>query len=146
MPGADPQVLAQLHARCFADTRAWSAGEIAALLARPEVVAVTCPEGFALIRAAAGEAELLTLAVAPEARRRGVGRALLLQAVQAARVRGAQEMFLEVASDNHAALALYAAAGFMQVGRRPGYYRDCHGGGADALVLRCELGDVSPGG
>lgn len=139
--GPDPQALAALHARCFA--QGWSAAEIAGLLRRPEVVALTSPvaspDGFALVRTAAGEAELLTLAVVPEARRRGLGAALLARALATAAARHATEMFLEVAADNSAALALYRRAGFEQVGQRRGYYRDCADGLVDALVLRCPL-------
>jgi [ribosomal protein S18]-alanine N-acetyltransferase len=91
--------------------------------------------GFVLARAAAGEAEILTLAVVPAARRQGVGSALLAGAMAAACARGAAEMFLEVAASNAAAHALYAGLGFTEVGRRPRYYAD----GADAFVLRRTL-------
>ena len=94
--------------------------------------------GFVLARTVADEAEILTLAVDPLMQRHGAGRLLLRAAMHAARQRGAAAMFLEVAPSNAAALALYGAAGFVQVGRRPRYYP----GGGDALVLRSPL---SPG-
>ncbi|MEI6984946.1 MAG: GNAT family N-acetyltransferase [Rhodospirillaceae bacterium] len=78
--------------------------------------------GFILCRAAGDEAEILTLAVLPEKRRRGLGYRLLADGLAGAAARGARTMFLEVAEDNIAALALYAGAGFIPVGRRPGYY------------------------
>ncbi|RAI57221.1 ribosomal-protein-alanine acetyltransferase [Roseicella frigidaeris] len=88
--------------------------------------------GFVLARAAGGEAEILTLAVRPPARRRGLGGALLAGALAGAVARGAAAMFLEVAAGNAAARALYAGQGFVEVGRRRRYYPD----GSDALVLR----------
>ena len=91
-------------------------------------------DGFVLARAVAGEAEILTLAVAPAARGKGLGRALLQAAISKAQALGAQTMFLEVGADNPAALALYAGLGFTKVGDRKGYYQ-----GRDALVLRLPL-------
>jgi ribosomal-protein-alanine N-acetyltransferase len=87
-----------------------------------------------LARVAGGEAEILTLAVAPYARGRGLGRALLCAAIAQAERAGAEEMFLEVGSDNPAARALYAGLGFVNVGARKAYYR-----GRDAAVLRLSL-------
>ena len=98
-------------------------------------VAGTEPVGFALGRAVADEAEVLTLAVNPEARRTGLGRALMQAVAEEARRRGAVELFLEVAAANAPARALYAALGAVQAGRRRAYYPD----GDDALVLRLAL-------
>lgn len=136
-----PEALARLHARAFTGApRPWDAAEFATLLAAPGVQLVTVEAGFALIRAVADEAELLTLAVAPEARRRGFGRALLAGAEARAAEVGALEMFLEVAADNRPARALYAAAGYAATGLRRGYYRGFEGPAVDALVLRKALG------
>jgi ribosomal-protein-alanine N-acetyltransferase len=133
-----PELCAAIHAASFARERAWSPHEFAALLDDPNVFSVEVAEGgeagFALGRAVAGEAELLTLAVAPLARRRGHGRALLAAFELAARERGAGAAFLEVAADNAAAVALYTQAGYTERGRRPGYYVQT-GGGVDALVM-----------
>lgn len=130
-----PAALAALHARAFTDTRSWSASEFADLLASPHVFLVAQPVGFALGRVIADEAELLTLAVAPDARRLGHGRALLAAFETGAQTRGAAQAFLEVAADNAAARALYTAAGWTESGRRPGYYRTSGGQNVDALVL-----------
>ncbi|PKP84529.1 MAG: ribosomal-protein-alanine N-acetyltransferase [Alphaproteobacteria bacterium HGW-Alphaproteobacteria-2] len=136
----NPEALARLHARAFTGApRPWSAAEFNALLAAPGVQLAAADAGFALIRVVAGEAELLTLAVAPEARRRGLGRALLARAEARAAESGAVEMFLEVAADNAAALALYAAAGYARAGLRRGYYHPASGAAVDALVLRKAL-------
>lgn len=133
--------MAALHALAFAGQgRAWPEAEIAALLGDPLVFAVTRPGGFALGRAVAGEAELLTLATDPARRRQGLGRALLGAFEEEAARRGAQEVFLEVAEDNSAAWALYRAAGYAETGRRRGYYRRDGAVPADALILRRTLG------
>jgi len=91
------------------------------------------PVGVLLARQAGGEAEILSVAVLPQARRQGVGRALMEHALQA--LTEADATFLEVAADNAGALALYRRCGFEPVGRRNGYYTRPDGP-VDALVLR----------
>lgn len=125
-------ILAALHATCF--SQPWDAAAISALLVTPGTYAYAHDDGFVLARAAAGEAEILTLAVTPAARGRGLGRRLLQAAIKKAHEMGAGAMFLEVGVDNPAALALYAGLGFTKAGSRKGYYR-----GVDALVLRLPL-------
>ena len=125
--------LAALHATAF--DAPWKAGEIAQLLAGPGVFVVAEPDGFILIRVVADEAEILTLAVRPSARRGGLGRRLVEAAVVRAAALGAERMFLEVAEDNVAARALYARTGFTEAGRRRGYYARADGSREDALVL-----------
>lgn len=130
-----PAEMARLHAACFTTPRPWTEAEFAGLLAEPSVFALTRPGAILLGRAIAGEAELLTLAVDPAARRRGLARALVQDFLAEARARAAESAFLEVAEANAPARALYAAAGFAQAGRRRGYYRLPGGGAEDALVL-----------
>ena len=134
--------LAELHAAAF--ERGWSAADIAALTASPGGFVLTVgdlsPEGFILCRAVGGEAEILTLAVAPAARRRGLARGLVEAAEAMARAAGASAMFLEVADDNLPAVGLYAACGFVPVGRRRGYYERGSAPAADAIVMRRDLG------
>uniref|UniRef100_B0T148 [Ribosomal protein bS18]-alanine N-acetyltransferase n=1 Tax=Caulobacter sp. (strain K31) TaxID=366602 RepID=B0T148_CAUSK len=132
--------LADLHDRAF--PRPWSAEAFETLLKGPGAFAVLGesdePKGFILCRAVAGEAEILTVAVDPAARRRGWGAALVEMAAGIARETGAVEMFLEVAADNIAAIKLYQATGFERVGLRKGYYP--HADGAkDAVVMRRTL-------
>lgn len=133
---SDPAPLAALHAECFA--AAWDAAAITQLLSAPGTFAFHDKHGFVLARAAGGEAEILTLAVAPAARGQGLGRALLQAAINKAQAMGAQTMFLEVGADNPHALALYAGLGFAKVGTRKAYYSTASGG-TDALVLRLPL-------
>ena len=91
-----------------------------------------------LARAAGGEAEILTLAVAPGARGTGAGpRACCRPPSPRRRHWGAEAMFLEVGADNPAALALYAGLGFAKVGTRKGYYARRQGcAGAQASAAR----------
>lgn len=130
-------LLAALHARAFETP--WSEEAMTELLRGPGAVAFAAEDGFVLARVLPEEAEVLTLAVAPEGRRRGTGRALLQAAAAEADRAGAEAMFLEVAADNAPALALYAGAGFREVGRRRAYYAREGRGAADALVLRRAL-------
>lgn len=139
-PAAAPADLARVHALCFTHPRPWAADEIVALLDSPGCFLVGDATAFALGRAVADEAELLTLAVHPGARRRGRGRALLDAFEAEARARGAAQALLEVAADNAAARTLYAAAGYAAAGRRPAYCTDPDGTPVDALILRKTLG------
>jgi len=134
----DAKLLAALHADAF--DAPWSERALADLLAQSGVFAAAEDDGFILIRVVADEAEILTLAVRRAARRRGVGGRLLGQAAIEAARRGAVQMFLEVAEDNIAARALYASAGFEEVGRRRKYYR----GTVDALLLQIGLTPTLP--
>lgn len=81
-------------------------------------------------------ADLTRIAVHPDARRRGLGRALVAEAVDLARLDGADRMLLEVAATNAPAIQLYRSAGFVEISRRRGYYRP----GVDALVMERLLG------
>lgn len=92
-----------------------------------------------LSRGAAGEAEVLTLAVDPGHRRRGIGRRLLDRHLATLAAAGVGALFLEVEDGNAAARALYAAAGFTEVGRRESYYRAADGTRPAALILRRRL-------
>ena len=131
-PASDTAPLAALHAACFDD--AWDAASLRTTLAAPGAFAFHDRDGFVVARVASDEAEILTLAVTPGARGKGLGRALLSAAIAEAQSRGAKAVFLEVGRDNPAALALYAALRFANVGSRKGYY-----GGRDASVLRLSL-------
>ncbi|HEY0282606.1 MAG TPA: ribosomal protein S18-alanine N-acetyltransferase [Rhizomicrobium sp.] len=139
-PPCDVDILARLHAASFAD--AWSSEWIAKLLVLPGTFALLAggeSGGFVLARAAGGEAEILTLAVAPAARRRGIGSALILTACRHAREMGAGTMYLEVSRTNDAAKALYTQLGFREVGKRRGYYQEPGGSKEDALVFCVKL-------
>ncbi len=142
----DAEALAALHGLAF--EAPWSVSEIADLLAGPGAFALAAwgagetdtdrLDGFILCRTLADEAEILTLATAPDRRRRGAADVLLTAATHVARARGATALFLEVAADNIAARGLYEKAGFVAVGARRDYYQRGDGA-ADAIVLRRDL-------
>jgi ribosomal-protein-alanine N-acetyltransferase len=139
--------LSQLHGTCFPDdpwpppamaeiiAMAGVFGHVALLSERGEDATAS---GFALAHRIGPECELLSLGVVPAQRRIGIGKALLAAIIEEARRRSAHTIFLEVAEDNVAGHALYAARGFVQIGRRTNYYRR-PSGLADALVLRLLL-------
>jgi ribosomal-protein-alanine N-acetyltransferase len=128
--------MAAIHAAAFPPKQRWGADALALQLGLPGAFGLLAgPDGFVLARVAADEAEILTLAVVPSARRRGLARDLLKAALARAAQSGAAAMLLEVANTNTAARALYAGLGFVQVGLRRGYYAQ----GMDALVLRLGL-------
>ena len=129
-----PQDMARIHAAAFVHDRAWTAQEIADLLASPFVTHLAEPQGFTLTRLIAGEAELLTLAVDPAAQRQGIGRRLLQRWMNGLETQ-ADTAFLEVAADNTAAIALYTSAGFRQTATRRGYYQRKDAPSVDALIL-----------
>jgi ribosomal-protein-alanine N-acetyltransferase len=138
------EACAAIHQSGFAHP--WSAGELAALLASPTTLASAALDpatgrlrGFALSRLAADEAEVLTIAVDPALRGRGVGADLLREHLTRATLSGARAIFLEVDPDNGAAIALYRRFGFRDVGRREGYYRLKDGQSASAIVMRKDL-------
>ncbi len=131
--------LAETHARAFSPDRGWSEDEIDRLLADPAVIRCGDTSAFVIGRVTLDEAEVLTVATHPDARRLGLARGCLTSFHAQARRAGALQVFLEVASDNPAARALYDSLGYQQVGERNGYYDRPGGKKADALVLRLGL-------
>jgi ribosomal-protein-alanine N-acetyltransferase len=131
-----PEALSALHGKAFAPERGWSPTEFADLLAAHYVTLLAHPHGFALTRTVTGEAELLTLAVDPTHRRQGIATQLVARWLSAC---DADAAFLEVAADNHAAQALYAAHGFAQAGIRRAYYTRPSGPPVDAVIMRALL-------
>ncbi len=121
---------------------AWSAEQCRGVLAMPGAVLLAAYDealvGFALSRTVFDEAELMLLAVAPEARGRGFGSRLLTESMKVAREAGATRYVLEVRSDNPAR-SLYRHHGFDCVGRRAQYYRGKDGIMRDALTLSVAL-------
>jgi [ribosomal protein S18]-alanine N-acetyltransferase len=138
---AECEAMAAAHALAF--DKPWREDEFDDLLEGEGIygflAADEAPLGVILCRVAACEMEILTLGVAPAARRRGVASALLAAALPAARERGAAEVFLEVAVDNESAIALYAALGFRKAGLRKAYYDRGPAGVMDAVVMRLDL-------
>ncbi|WP_322894099.1 MULTISPECIES: GNAT family N-acetyltransferase [unclassified Yoonia] len=134
-----PEAMADIHAQAFSTTRSWTAAEFRDLITQPGTIIAGDDRAFALLRVTLDEAEVLTIATAPAHRRKGLARRMLSKAEQTAQAKGATAVFLEVAEDNAAARALYAQAGYTQVGRRPGYYLPKDAAPVAALVLRKAL-------
>jgi ribosomal-protein-alanine N-acetyltransferase len=122
----------------------WTSGNFTDALAAGYSMTVGVAAGaivaYGVLLLAPGEAQLLNLTVAPAARRQGLGRALLKRFLADARLRGAEQCFLEVRVSNRAAIALYAAEGFVAVARRVAYYPPAATNEReDALVMRRAL-------
>lgn len=134
-----PEDLAALHERAFeGQGRAWSVGEIFDLLQNDKILLVGDNDAFALGRVVADEAELLTLVCDPQCRRQGLAHDRLQRLEHHAKESGALRIFLEVASDNIAAIQLYQKAHYAEVGRRKAYY-DTPNGRVDAIVMEKRL-------
>jgi [ribosomal protein S18]-alanine N-acetyltransferase len=139
----DAPAMAEVHAQAF--RRGWSEAEFERLLADANIVAHRASAGrrlvgFAVSRIAADEAEVLSIAVAPSWRGRGIaGRLLDLQLRRLAGL-GIARLFLEVDESNVPARRLYARAHFQEVGRRDAYYRAAGDAApSTALILRRDL-------
>lgn len=119
--------VATLHEACF--DAPWGLAAFRDLLAMNGMVFWVAREtaapkimGFILVRVAADEAEIITIAVDPAWRGKQIGEALITRAVAEIKVLGVLALILEVAEDNNAALRLYERLGFAVTGRRPAYY------------------------
>lgn len=151
--GRHGAALAALHGKLIDPP--WSEESVLATLANPAAIAFVAlgdapgadaVDGFAIVQVAADEAEVLAIAVVPARRRQGLARRILAAAEAKARQCGACRIYLEVASDNAAARRLYAAAGYTETGRRPGYYRRPAGPVVDAVLLSRVLWSASDSG
>lgn len=139
----DAEALARLHQAGF--YRGWPREDFSAFLseaATPALVACDARRriaGFALMRLAGSEAELISIAVEPKWRGKGLGGALIRACIEELRLTPASRFILEVAADNPAAIALYRRHGFREIGRREAYYARANGVPATALVMAREV-------
>lgn len=141
----DIPAIADIHAEEFHPP--WSEAEFESMLSEPAITTLVArevgrkarPAGFVLVRKAADESEILTIATAFAHRRQGVGWALMDAALRAMHHERIAAMFLEVDETNHAAIALYRRLGFFKVGGRPDYYLTADGSRHSALVMRRDL-------
>ncbi len=141
----DAADLARLHAASFRE--GWSRDDFTTWLARKEAIAVVAEEGgvtvaFGLALAAGADAELLTIATAPDLRGNGWGRRIMRALDEEAVRLGLQRWILEVARNNLPAFGLYSSEGFVEIGVRKAYYPS-ETGRIDALVMSRP---VSPAG
>ena len=124
--------LAHLHKQCFPH-KPWSAADFADLK-KSGCEIIASQNGFVVYRQTLDEAEIITIGVAPDARRTGIAAAMLGIVEADLKKSGAKHIFLEVAADNAPARALYEQNGYVQIGVRPKYYD-----GVDAITMRKDI-------
>jgi ribosomal-protein-alanine N-acetyltransferase len=146
LTAVDSDALSALHREDF--VRPWSGGEFSSLLEQDTVFGygvrevghgAKAPVGFVLARLAAGEGEILTVAVARSHRRLGLGWRLMDAVLRELHAQRAEALFLEVDENNTPAIALYRRFGFREVGNRSNYNRSSEHGPTRALVMRRDL-------
>lgn len=98
--------------------------------------------GFLMAWRVVDQLHVLNVAAAPDARRRGVGTALLREAARRALADGLLELTLEVRASNRGARDFYLRHGFAETGRRPRYYAD---NGEDAVIMTAPAAAVLGG-
>ena len=130
--------VAALEKLCF--SAPWSEASVAGELDNPLSVWLVCEDqgrvlGYVGSQTVLDETDMMNIAVLPEARRAGIGERLILSLIELLKDRGSRSLALEVRASNTPAISLYKKLGFLQVGRRPNYYR---GPREDALILRKE--------
>ena len=130
--------VAVLEKQCF--SAPWSEDSVAGELDNPLSVWLVCEDqgrvlGYVGSQTVLDETDMMNIAVLPEARRAGIGERLILSLIELLKDRGSRSLALEVRASNTPAISLYKKLGFLQVGRRPNYYR---GPREDALILRKE--------
>jgi ribosomal-protein-alanine N-acetyltransferase len=138
----DARRLAQLHAASFA--RGWGESEFEQMMSERNTLVHRLKigrktVGFAVSRMGADEAEILSVAIDPAYRGRGLSRSLLMTHLGHLAGRGVRTIFLEVEENNQAARRLYERAGFVVVGRRERYYKQANGEQLNALLMRRDL-------
>lgn len=132
-----PQI-AELEQICFSDP--WVEAAVRSELENPLSYWLVALDGEVLAgyigsQTVLGEADIMNVAVAPEYRRKGIGRTLLVRLQEDLCAKEVHSLTLEVRASNEPAIALYESLGYVQVGRRPNYY---HKPKEDALILRKE--------
>ena len=130
--------VAALEKLCF--SAPWSEASVAGELENPLSVWLVCVDqgkvlGYVGSQTVLDETDMMNIAVLPEARRAGIGERLILSLIELLKDRGSRSLALEVRASNTPAISLYKKLGFLQVGRRPNYYR---GPREDALIFRKE--------
>ena len=139
----DADAVAKLHAQSF--YRGWPRQDIEAYIIDPDTPTLVASDqrhkvvGFAMLRILGDDVELMTIAVEPKFRGKGVGRALMQACFEDLMMTPVKRMVLEVAADNPAAIKLYRQLGFQQISERKGYYARPDGQPATALVMARNL-------
>lgn len=129
-----PEGLARTHAAAFG-AHAWDTATLGDYLDKPFCHVLGDETCFAVLQVIAEEAEILTLATHPDARRQGRAKALLATARAEVKRMGGQQIYLDVSDTNTAAIALYESAGYVRFSERRNYYKD----GSTALCMKVGL-------
>ena len=135
---SDIAQLAQLEKLCFQDP--WSASAFTYELTNPLSLWLVAADGDTVAgyvgsQTVMGESDMMNVAVAPAYRRQGIAEKLIIRLMEMLNERQSKSLTLEVRKSNSPAICLYDKLGFVQVGCRPGYYRNPK---EDALILRKE--------
>ena len=141
----DVGAMADLHAAAFPAPDAWSLNALSELMSLPTTRALGMSEegqlqGMLIVQFVTGEAEILTMATAPIARRRGLAGQLLSELEQRLHPPGLTKWLLDVAADNVGAIAFYEKCGFQVDGRRSNYYKRLEGKRVDAILMSKPVG------
>lgn len=132
------EAIAQLESVCFSDP--WSVASVGSEVKNPLSLWIVALDdqkvvGYVGSQSVMGWADMMNLAVAPEYRRMGIGEKLVAELIRQLKENEVSCLTLEVRISNNSAISLYTKLGFVEVGRRPGYY---HNPREDALILRKE--------
>lgn len=133
----DTQRIAELEKQCFPD--AWSLNLIEREINQKRIIVIKDSEGlqgYCIFMIAADEGEILRIAIDENMRGRGYGKKLICAAINEMEALGCRSAFLEVRATNSAAISLYEAVGFNNIGIRRGYYTDNN---EDANLYRLEI-------
>lgn len=137
----DAEAFYTIHKACFPIY--WKEAEIADMLlasgTQGWLARAGQPVGMLITRAQFEQAEILTIAILPEAQRTGIAKRLMMAAEKELALAGVKKIFLEVAENNKSAYALYLRIGYTEASRRKGYYKQADGSVVDALVMSKEL-------
>lgn len=129
-----------LHACCFPPDEAWSAWSFRETLALPTTLGLATEagerlSGMILVQKVPPDADILTMCVAPDHRRTGLGTDLLQGLIRLLGPYGVSRLCLDVAADNDTAIAFYQSSGFLADGRRRNYYKRSDGTQVDAVLM-----------
>lgn len=130
-----PETLSQIQTRAYRDMTPWSVRAFADLLQQDRVHLFTDTQAFLLLRIVLDEAEILAFATDPDAQNQGQGSRLITTMHQSAAERGVNYVFLEVAASNEGGQRFYTRHGYVETGRRAGYYAKPDGHRTDAVLM-----------
>lgn len=134
----DARRLATLHSICFPNSlEAYSEYLFLEMLRTPSYsFSLYGAHGFGIVRSGKADAEIITIAVHPKKRRNGLGQKILNDLIKKVIYESKPEIFLEVATENTAAIKLYKKCGFKKINLRIRYFKKKDGSKSDAVLMR----------